>query len=142
VQAGEVAGGIILFLMVWSGVVSLLKRRRRRARHRGNAPQQVRGAITELLALRRELGQSPRLTSASATELVETVRREIADGDEEAGDAIVDQVNIAYYSVTPEADLPSQEVWEWVDWVTKEYKKLSSRRSSLRARLYYTRQLS
>jgi hypothetical protein len=142
VTMGKVTGGVALLLIVWSGVVSLLKRRRRRARRRGTAPQQVRGAITELLALRRELGQSPRLTSASATELVETVRREIADGDEEAGDAIVDQVNIAYYSVTPKADLPVEDVWEWVDWVTKEYKKLSSRRSSLRARLYYTRQLS
>ena len=135
------AGGAVLLMVLWSGVIGLLKRRRRRARRLGTAPQQVRGAIAELLALRRELGRSPRLTSASATELIESVRLEIEDHDEKAGSAIVDQVNIAYYSTTPEADLPTQDVWEWVDWVTKEYKKLSGRRSSIRARLSYTRRI-
>jgi len=141
VMLAKFAGGAVLLMVLWSGVIGLLKRRRRRARRLGTAPQQVRGAIAELLALRRELGRSPRLTSASATELIESVRLEIEDHDEKAGSAIVDQVNIAYYSTTPEADLPTQDVWEWVDWASKEYKKLSSRRSSLRARLYYTRRI-
>jgi hypothetical protein len=136
---GIVLSGLFLLSILWALGVSAMRRRRQRKRRNGTPVQQVRAAVSELLALRREFGLGSRLGSATSTELVTTVQGEVNDDDGEAAQVLVDQMNLAFYGVDPHDDVAPDAVWEWVDWVRGQYRELASRRSRIRYRMFYAR---
>ena len=139
ITVGEGLAVLAALMLIWALFVSMLRRRRLRKNRRGTAAQQIRGAVAELMLMRREFGHTARLAAATATELIDTVLTETGDDEVDARLHMISQVNLAFYGIDAEAELAPGDVWEWTDWVKSQYRNLASRRMKFRHRVFYAR---
>jgi hypothetical protein len=125
--------------VVWIAAIAVIKSRRRHRRATGSPRQRIRGAIAELIDLRRELTRGPRLDSSSTSEIVDIVTREAQDENDDESTSIINIVNLALYGVGDLGELPADDVWRWVANRKADYWSRVSRFARFKSRLFFVR---
>ena len=138
-EIGIGIAGLVALVVVWIAAIAGIKSRRRHRRATGSPRQRIRGAIAELIDLRRELTRGPRLDSSSTSEIVDIVIRETQDENDGESTSIVNIVNLALYGVGDLGELPADDVWRWVSHRKADYWSRVGRLARFKSRLFFVR---
>ena len=138
-ETGIGIAGLIASLGIWIATIAFIKLRRRHRRATGNSHQRIRGAIVELIDLRRELVRGPQLNASSTSEIVDIVTRETEDKNHDASSSIINTVNLALYGVDDPGELPADDVWRWVSDRKADYWSRVSRLARFKSRMFFVR---